>query len=166
MLLYYWTMCGLVCNVTNKQGHKHLQPSKQQTTQGDSMEINITEFFNNECPSDYSASRAEIGNNAGQDTWQAAQECDYNFMTDATRDNVREHFASFGAWSEDEIASWSDSELNALLIQDISSNMRDFLGGFGVMADCWDWDTYENDDTVSHRLFKGEDDEIYFYIGE
>ena len=131
-----------------------------------SLEINITDFFNSECPSDYSASRAEIGDNAGQDTWQAANECEYNFITGDTREEVRAHFASFGAWSEEEIASWPDSELNALLIQDISGNMRDLLGGFGVFADAWDWDTYENDENTSGRLFKDDDGEIYFSIGE
>ena len=30
MLLYYWTMCGLGYNVTNKQGRKHLQLTQQQ----------------------------------------------------------------------------------------------------------------------------------------
>jgi hypothetical protein len=29
MLLYYWTMRGLVYNVTNKQGRKHLQLTQQ-----------------------------------------------------------------------------------------------------------------------------------------
>lgn len=125
-----------------------------------SLEINITDFFNSECPSDYSASRAEIGDNAEQDIWQAANECEYNFITDDTREEVRTHFAYLFA----EIASWPDSELNALLIQDISENMRDFLG-FGVTTDAWDWDSYENSENVSHRLFKGDDEEIYFSIG-
>ena len=38
------------------------------------MQINITRFFNEACPRDYSASAAEIGENAGADTWRAA--CD------------------------------------------------------------------------------------------
>lgn len=32
------------------------------------MEINITQFYKEACPKDYSASRAEVGNNAGQYT--------------------------------------------------------------------------------------------------
>jgi hypothetical protein len=38
------------------------------------MQINITRFFNDAAPMDYSASVAEIGQNAGKDTWRAA--CD------------------------------------------------------------------------------------------
>ena len=136
-----------------------------------SLEINITDFFYSECPSDYCASRAEIGDNADQDTWQAANECECSFITDDTREEVRAHFASLVAGCGENIASWPDSELNALLIQDISGNMRDFLCGFGLFADAWDWDTYEasiparNDENTSDRLFKGDDNEVYFLIG-
>ncbi len=44
--------------------------------------------------------------------------------------------------------------------------MRDFLGSFGSDGSDWDWEAYEQDENVSHRLFKGDDGEIYFYIGE
>ena len=36
------------------------------------MRINVTRFYLEACPKDYSASVAEIGSNAGQDTWNAA----------------------------------------------------------------------------------------------
>lgn len=41
------------------------------------MEINITTFFNNAAPMDYSASIAEIGDDAGPSTWRAANEAEY-----------------------------------------------------------------------------------------
>ena len=44
--------------------------------------------------------------------------------------------------------------------------MREFLGGFGDDYSDWDWEAYEQDENVSHRLFKCDDGEIYFYIGE
>jgi len=91
------------------------------------MEIDITDFYRNACPKDYSASVAEIGNNAGAYTWRAA--CDDSedyFMldTDEKRIAFREYVRGFGAWSDDEIAAWSDAELNALFIQFVSGAMR------------------------------------------
>jgi hypothetical protein len=92
------------------------------------MEIDITDFYHNACPKDYSASVAEIGDNAGADTWRAA--CDDSedyFMLDSEekRDAFRKYVREFGAWSDDEITAWSDKELNALFIQFVSGSMRD-----------------------------------------
>ncbi len=92
------------------------------------MEVNITQFFNEACPRDYSASVAEIGNNAGKATWEAANEDSAEYMlidTDEKRDALRQHVRGFGAWSDDEIAAWTDIELNALFIQLVSGDMRE-----------------------------------------
>lgn len=91
------------------------------------MDINITKFYNEAAPIDYSASVAEIGANAGRDTWNAAMEDapDYDMLdTDEKRDALRAHIRGFGAWSDEEIAAWSDTELNALFIQLISGDIR------------------------------------------
>ena len=104
------------------------------------MDINITKFFNEAAPMDYSASVAEIGANAGPDTWRAANEdaSDYNLLdTPEKLQALRDHVRGFGAWSDEEIAAWSDTECNALFIQMISGDMRDFCG------DVWNWDEYE-----------------------
>jgi len=90
-------------------------------------DINITRFYNEAAPMDYSASVMEIGANAGRDTWQAAVEDapDYNLLNnDDDRDEFRAHVKGFGAWSDEEIAAWSDTELNALFIQLISGDIR------------------------------------------
>jgi hypothetical protein len=57
------------------------------------VEIDITDFFDQCAPMDYSASVAEIGQNAGPDTWRAA--CDdapeWNLLnTEEKRDAWRE----------------------------------------------------------------------------
>ena len=91
------------------------------------MEINITRFYNEAAPMDYSASRAEIGQDAGPSTWRAACEDapDYNMLdTDDKRDAFRRFVKGFGAWSQEEITAWSDIELNALFIQFVSGDMR------------------------------------------
>ena len=44
------------------------------------MEIIITEFYNMANPFNYSASVAEIGDNAGYITWTAAKDAEFNML--------------------------------------------------------------------------------------
>lgn len=136
------------------------------------MELNITSFFKSCAPMDYSASRAEIGDSAGPDTWRAAVEDSTDNMlldTDEKREAFRDFVRDAGAWSDGEIAAWSDVELNALLIQWVSGDMREPVG-FELGADTTDeqWEDYQRQSEagqVAGRLFKGTDGEIYFYCG-
>lgn len=133
------------------------------------MEININAFFNNCAPRDYSASVAEIGRDAGMATWSAACEDapDYDLLdTDEKREAYREHVKGYGAWTDNEIRSWSDVELNALFIQLVSGDMREFKDAPWFTDE--EWQAYENESEagqVSGRLFKGIDGAIYYYIG-
>lgn len=130
------------------------------------MELNITRFFNNAAPMDYSASVAEIGADAGRVTWTAAMDdaADYNVLPDENaRAAFREYVKGFGAWSDEEIFGWSDQELNALCMQMIAGDMRE--SGLDLDADNADWEAYEADDRLSHRIFRADSGEIYFYIG-
>lgn len=107
------------------------------------MEIDITRFLAEAAPMDYSASVAEIGQNAGRDTWNAAIEDSPDFMMlddDEKRDAFRAYVRGFGAWSDEEIAAWSDVELNALFIQIISGDIRNgetgrICGNFYYLGD-------------------------------
>lgn len=115
---------------------------------------------------DYSASIAEIGADAGPDTWRAACEdsADYPILdTDDKREAFREFVCSSGGWSREEITAWSDAELNALCIQWIAGDMREA----GLSADMTpeQWAEYDSDENICHRIFRGYDGEIYFYIG-
>ncbi len=131
------------------------------------MEIDITTFFNTTAPMDYSASAAEIGNDAGRATWQAACDDSDDYMmlaSDEKREEFRHYVKGFGAWSEDEIRAWSDQELNALFIQMVSGDMRE------ANLDCPepDWEQYEKDSEagrVRGNIFKGDDSRIYYYVG-
>lgn len=92
------------------------------------MELNITRFFNEACPMDYSASVAEIGQNAGKATWQAACEDSSDYMildSQEKREAFRAYVKGFGAWEETEIQAWNDIELNALLLQFIAGDIRE-----------------------------------------
>jgi len=111
------------------------------------VELKITGFFNGAAPMDYSASVAEIGRTAGADTWRAACDDapDWNLLdTDEKREAFREFVSGYGAWTDEEIAAWDNTHLNALCLQWISGDMRevpDVEMGPNMSAD--DWATYQ-----------------------
>jgi hypothetical protein len=131
------------------------------------MEINITRFFNEASPMDYSASVAEIGSNAGAYTWQAAcdDSSDYFMLDDdEKRDAFRLFVKESSGWTEEEIKEWSDIELNALFIQWVAGDIRE----------CFEWDCDDiwanyaelsEAGTVSGNIFRADDGQIYFYLG-
>lgn len=132
------------------------------------MEIDITRFFAEACPRDYSASRAELGDSAGADTWRAANDDseEYPLLTnDEERAAFRDYVRGFGAWSREEIAAWSDTELNALCIQMVSGDMREG----NLDSKPIDWAAYEADaqaGRISGRIVRGDDGRIYFGISD
>lgn len=136
------------------------------------MEIDITEFFNSCAPRDFSASVAEIGDNAGPATWQAACEESAEIAildTDEKREAFRDFVRESGGWDDSEIAAWSDTELQALCIQWISGDMREPVG-FELGPDTTDaqWADYGQqvaDGQCAGRIYHGEDGRVYFYIG-
>ena len=137
------------------------------------MELNITEVFNAIAPLDYSASVAEIGANAGADTWRAAVDDSPDYMlldTEEKREAFREHIKGFGAWDAKEIAAWTDIELNALFLQMIAGDMREADLYAGMTAA--DWAEYQeavDNGQVRGRIFGGPlstDGEIYYYLGD
>lgn len=130
------------------------------------MEIDITDFFNNAAPMDYSASVAEIGRNAGPDTWRAAVEDSPDHMmidTDDKREAFRDYVRGFGAWDDAEIAAWSDVELNALFLQMISGDMRDADLKPGMSEE--EWAAYEVNEQVARNIQPGDNDRVYYYVG-
>lgn len=136
------------------------------------MEIDVTKFFESCAPMDFSASALEIGQDAGRITWQAALEesCDTVLLgTDEEVDAFRNFISDFGAWSDEEIDSWTDHELNALCIQFVAGEMRE-PRGFDLGKDTTDeeWEEYERqveEGLVSGRLFRFGN-RVFFYIGE
>lgn len=133
------------------------------------MYLDITRFVTEADPSEYSASRAERGANAGTETWQAANEAAKDeplLTTQEAIETVRDWFGEFGAWDDDERAAWSPAEVNALLIQYISGDMREAPEGDGPGS--IDWDAYEAgqaDGTYASNLFRTDDGRVFIYIG-
>lgn len=130
------------------------------------MQINVTRFYNEAAPMDYSASVAEIGANAGPDTWQAAKDDagDWNMLdTDEKRQAFREWVKPFGAWDDDEIVAWSDVELNALFVQWVAGDIRECLE--------WDvddvWTNYQElaeAGQVPSNLWRDDQGQVFFSL--
>jgi hypothetical protein len=133
------------------------------------MDINITKLFYSIAPMDYSASCAEIGQSAGADTWRAAcNDANDNIVldNDEKRDAFREFVQSAGAWSESEIAAWSDNELSALFLQWVAGNMREMgINSPGATIDWADIEARQSEGQISSNIYRGDDGEVYFYAG-
>lgn len=135
------------------------------------MEINISSFFREAAHRDYSASVAELGPDAGKVTWNHAMEDSapgetLMLDTSAKVDALREHMRGFGAWDDDEIDNWTVQECNAMFLQAVSGDIRETPD---MEPGNWDWELYEqmaNEGTVGGRMFLGDDQEIYYYLGE
>lgn len=132
-------------------------------------EINITHLFADDSAFsafDCSNNVATLGDNAGKLTWNAACETATEIVlldTDEKKDAFRDYVKDFGAWNDDEIAAWNDTELNALLLQFIAGDVREAFGD-AEFAD-WDWADYQERSehgSVSSRLFKADDGQVYF----
>ncbi len=134
------------------------------------MELNITQLIAETAPNDYSASRAELGDNAGAITsGHAVDDALEIFGDQFSRQAFDEYFADFGAWSEDELAAHSDRECAALMLQFISGDIRecDFSEWPDQFSAEW-WNEYESASErgiVSGRIFRGDDGQVYFYVG-
>jgi hypothetical protein len=132
------------------------------------VELNITRFFREANPFEYSASQAELGERAASITWNAAVAAvdEYPLLdTDDKREAFKAFVKGFGAWTWDEINSWNNAELNALCLQFIAGDMREAQ----LDVEEPDWAEYERRaqaGNISGRIFKGDDDEVYIYIGD
>lgn len=91
------------------------------------LEINVTCLLDDVDPSEISGSRAERGDNAGQETWQNAIDAtaEAPLLKPQERDYARAFFGTFGAWDDDEIEAWTDNELDALVLQYAAGDLRE-----------------------------------------
>jgi hypothetical protein len=90
------------------------------------MEIEITSLVKNDQFA-LSHSRHEGGDMAGRNTWQAAlEQADDTPLLDTPEklDAMRDFARASGGWDTEEIAEWSDQEVNALFLQWIAGDCR------------------------------------------
>lgn len=133
------------------------------------MQVNVTRLINDVDPFDLSASVAERGQNAGRETWQNAKTEAETTPLELDRDEAKEFFKGFGAWEEEEIDGWTDSDVDALVLQFAASDLRELQSlcpgdGLGDI----DWKEAEklaDAGTVSGRLY-ANDDALEIYIGD
>lgn len=132
------------------------------------MEIDISAMLQKPAFT-YSHSAMEGGSNAGRNTWESALCEAAETVLLNTPEKIaaaKEFFAGFGAWDETEISAWTNTEVNALLIQMIAGDIRE-AGADNLES--IDWDQYAElaeKGQISGRMFRGIDGLIYYYIGE
>lgn len=127
------------------------------------MEIDVTRFVDEIDCGTLSASRMELGEDAGRITCRnALREAESNPLARTAEDleKARDWLRGFGAWTRAELDSYSDQEINGMLIQFIAGDVRE-MEGFDSL------DEYENAcerGTCSGRLFESAG-RWYFYVG-
>ena len=77
----------------------------------------------------YSASAAELGQDACKVTWENSKDADdlHFLKTESDLAEFRDWIKDSGGWSKEEIAAWDSTECNALLLQFISGDLREYL---------------------------------------
>jgi hypothetical protein len=130
------------------------------------MELNITHMVESadDMPT-LSGSQAELGRDAGKITWnnsKAYAEANPILPDDDARDVARQWLQGFGAWSEAEIAAWSNQELDALVIQFIAGDIRE-MEAFESEAE---YQKAAEDGTAGGRIYKGDSGQWFFYLGD
>lgn len=105
--------------------------------------VDVTRLINDVDPFELSRSVAEAGKDAGPTSWR-------NATTEATarpvlapeeREAVRDYFKGYGAWEAEEIAAWSNEELDALVLQEAAHRLRevqDLCPGDGLANVDWE----------------------------
>lgn len=133
------------------------------------MELDISRFFKEASPRDYSASMLELGENAGRITWRHALEDapEFTILDNPEKlEAFREFVRDSGGWDGEECEAFTPTELNALCIQWVSGDLREA----GLTADSGpdEWAEYEKASeagNVAGRIFKADDGRVYFYCG-
>lgn len=132
------------------------------------MELNISSFFATVTPRELSSSVAESGPCAGAHSWSASCKASMHHPLlddDEKRDAFRAWVESSGGWTTEEIASWSDLDLNALLLQWIAGDLREM--GIDEDTSGIDWADVEQGQSAGQypsNILRGDDGKVYFSL--
>lgn len=89
------------------------------------LEIDVS-FLLTEDAGQFSASCAELGDNAGRITWQnACNAVDQINLTPEEILEAKDYIRTWGAWEDEEIDAWTDEETKALIIQSAAGDYRE-----------------------------------------
>ena len=91
--------------------------------------LDITGWWLHTTPSilrNISGSQAEHGPLAGEITWANAMASTDHMpaLNDDQAQELRDYFASYGAWDEAEITAWPEKHLRAMLAQELAASAR------------------------------------------
>lgn len=91
-----------------------------------SLELDVSPLLDEDCGL-LSGSQWELGPDAGKITWANCIKLADRFplVTDANRQDIRDHFRGYGAWDADEIEAWDDTELSAMVWQEGAAAYRE-----------------------------------------
>lgn len=131
------------------------------------MDIDVTHMVeDSDNMFELSGSQMEHGTDAGRITWNNSKEYGKEtplLKTDEERNAAREHFRGYGAWSEEEIADWSEEDLQAITCQDVAASIRE---AGDAITDPAEYERLCERGTLSGRLYLGGDGRWYFYLGD
>ena len=139
------------------------------------LELKITKYFEENDPYYMSGSVANLGSNAGSITWNNSLSASDGALLTSDEDcqETRDWIRSFGAWSDDEINSWTKTELEALILQDAASRINEIVEIYEMDYECEDLSLVEivevvstdedYQDSLSGNVFVN-DDELYITI--
>ena len=129
-------------------------------------EIDITRLVRDEETWGFSGSIATHGANAAPNTWRAALNGPRFLTTPEHCDAMRAWARDTGAWNDEEVAAWSETECNALFLQLVTGDMRE-CGLEDSDPDEFDWDEYQIEceaGQYSSRLYRADDGTIWFSL--
>ncbi len=132
------------------------------------FEIDVTDFLTGHRLKYFSGSIAELGNDAGPQTWAECNDKAEEWKpldSEEKRETFRAFALSSGGWRAEEIAAWSEAELNALCIQWIAGDARE-CGIDGEDLDSIDWSQIEQDQENGQApgsILRGDDGRVYWY---
>lgn len=130
------------------------------------MQLNISSFIVTVTPRELSSSVAESGTCAGALAWSASCKASIHhplLTNDGEREAFRVWVEQSGGWTNEEIAAWSDLELNALLLQWIAGDLREM--GIDDDTSGIDWADVgqgQNEGKYPSNIFRGDDGQVYF----
>ena len=138
------------------------------------MEINVTkivrETTNNALQ--FSASRAEIGEKAGEITWSNALNHAMDKEFELSKEELAdwlEFLPGYGAWDDEEIAGWSGDEATALFIQFVSGDVRSLEWRLGEqdasLEDHTEGQFRAATENEGGSLFRSDSGKWFYYVG-
>jgi hypothetical protein len=132
------------------------------------MELNISSFFATVTPRELSSSVAESGPCAGALTWSASCKASMHHPMlddDEKRDAFRAWVEQSGGWTAEQIAAWTDTELNALLLQWIAGDLREMGVDDDTAGIDWaDVGRGQSEGKYPSNIFRGDDGLVYFSL--